>query len=72
MDKVEILIKKIGARIVAVREEQGISQAELSKRADIDDGSLRRIETGRTNPTIKTLHTIAEALEVEVSDLITS
>lgn len=70
MDRVKILIEKIGARIVEVREEKNISQAELSKRSDIDDGSLRRIETGRTNPTVKTLYTIAEALEVKVSDLI--
>lgn len=70
MDKVEVLIKNIGARIVEIRNEKNISQAELSKRSDIDDGSLRRIETGRTNPTVKTLYTIAEALEVKVSDLI--
>ena len=70
MEKVEVIINRIGKKIVSIREKKKISQAELSLRADLDDGSLRRIESGRTNPTIKTLHIIAEALEVKISDLI--
>jgi len=41
----------------------------LSDLLDIDDGSLRRIESGRTNPTTVTLLRIAKALEVEIKDL---
>ncbi len=35
----------------------------------MDDGSLRRIESGRTNPTIFTLVRIAKALEVPLVEL---
>ena len=35
----------------------------------MDDGSLRRIESGRTNPTTTTLLSIAKALKVSVADL---
>ena len=37
----------------------------------MDDGSLRRIESGRTNPTTATLFNIADALDVKVSELFT-
>jgi len=62
-------IKKLGKRIVAIREEKNIKQKELSDLLDMDDGSLRRIESGRTNPTTTTLLSIANALQIEVSEL---
>ncbi|WP_282135749.1 helix-turn-helix domain-containing protein [Seonamhaeicola maritimus] len=62
-------IKKLGKRIVTIRKEKGISQKELSDILDMDDGSLRRIESGRTNPTTTTLFNIARALEVEIFEL---
>lgn len=62
-------IKKLGKRIVTIREEKGIKQKELSDLLDIDDGSLRRIESGRTNPTTTTLLSLSKALNVDVSEL---
>ena len=35
-----------------------------------DTTNVSRIESGRTNPTIYTLHRIAEALEVSLSELV--
>jgi putative transcriptional regulator len=34
-----------------------------------DRQSIERIESGKTNPTLFTLHEIAQALEITVSDL---
>lgn len=62
-------IKKLGKRIVAIRKEKGIRQKDFSDRLDMDDGSLRRIESGRTNPTTTTLLSIAKALKVDMSEL---
>ncbi len=62
-------LKKLGNRIVAIREEKGIKQKELSDLLDIDDGSLRRIESGRTNPTTTTLLSVSKALNVDISEL---
>ncbi len=62
-------LKKLGKRIVYIRDEKGISQKELSDILDMDDGSLRRIESGRTNPTTTTLLKLSEALEVEMKEL---
>jgi transcriptional regulator with XRE-family HTH domain len=68
--EMEDYIKKIGENIIKRREELGIKQVELAHDIGIDDSSLRRIESGRTNPTFKTLYQIAEALKIEVVDLL--
>jgi len=62
-------VKKLGERIVVLREEKGLKQKELSDLLDMDDGSLRRIESGRTNPTTTTLRSIAKALSVDIQNL---
>jgi transcriptional regulator with XRE-family HTH domain len=62
-------IKKIGIRIVQLREEQNLKQIDLAIAINIEDSALRRIETGRTNPTIKSLMRIAKGLNVELTDL---
>lgn len=59
----------IGMRIVELRKLKGIKQIDLAISAGIDDSSLRRIEEGRSNPTVKTLAKIAKALSVEISEL---
>ncbi len=68
-EKEKRYVKKLGASIVAIRKEKGITQAKLSELLDMDDGSLRRIESGRTNPTALTLYRIARVLEISVAEL---
>ncbi len=61
--------KKVGKRIVSLREEIGIKQIELATNINIEDSALRRIESGRTNPTLKTLLRISEHLGVTFTEL---
>ena len=35
-----------------------MTQLELASKIGIDDSSLRRIESGKTNPTLKTIYRI--------------
>ncbi|MCI5050856.1 MAG: helix-turn-helix domain-containing protein [Candidatus Pacebacteria bacterium] len=63
-------IQNIGKRIIQLREEKEIKQIELAIAVNIEDSALRRIETGRTNPTIKSLLRIADALDVELKELL--
>lgn len=63
-------LKKLGSTIVAIRKDKDITQKRLSDILDIDDGSLRRIESGRTNPTTTTLLSISKALNVDISELL--
>lgn len=71
MEKSEIL-KAVGKKIKELRESKGLSQVDLVGKiiGDIDTTNISRIEAGRTNPTLYTLHRIATALEVELKDLV--
>lgn len=71
MEKSEIL-KAVGKKIKELRESKGLSQVDLVGKiiGDIDTTNISRIESGRTNPTLYTLHRIATALEVELKDLV--
>lgn len=62
-------VKKLGKNIVALRKKNGIKQKDFSDILDMDDGSLRRIESGRTNPTTTTLLSIADGLNIELKEL---
>lgn len=68
-DNSKELIKKIGQNIKRIRLEKGIKQIDLATQINIEDSALRRIESGRTNPTVNTLYIIAEALGIDVVDL---
>jgi len=71
VEKTEIL-KLVGKRIKCLRESKGISQVELvgKMQGEIDPTNISRIESGRTNPTLFTLFRLAEALEVEITELV--
>ncbi len=66
----EDFLKKIGENIVRLRNKRGLRQIDLAIELNIDDSSLRRIESGRTNPTIITLKRIADVLEVNLSEIV--
>lgn len=51
-----------GQDILRLRQRQGISLRELSRRADLSPASLSAIENGKVSPTLITLHKILAAL----------
>lgn len=60
----------IGLRIRRLRESKELSIQDLADKLDIEYNNVIRIEKGRTNFTIGTLVKIANALEVELRDII--
>jgi len=64
-----ILLTQIGAKIKELRTTKNMTQNELALRCNFEKASMSRIETGQTNPTIRTLFKISNALEVQISDL---
>lgn len=60
------------AKIRRLREEQGLSLAQLAEKADVSSaGRMSKIETGEVkNITIDTLDAIAKALGVKARDLL--
>ncbi|MBC5628695.1 helix-turn-helix transcriptional regulator [Clostridium sp. NSJ-6] len=61
---------KIGEKIKLSREERKITQKELAKKAGISNTYLSDIERMRTNPSIKVLQQLADALEEAVSSFL--
>ena len=68
MDKDDFL-KQLGHNIKTIRESKGISQQQLAAECNFEKSNMSRIEAGRTNPTIYTLHKIATALGVNIASL---
>ena len=58
----------VGLNVQRLRRERDISQEELSLRSDCTRGYLSGIETGRRNPTVVFLASLASALESDVSE----
>lgn len=60
----------IGENIINNRETKKISQNKLSTLSDVDRAYLGKIEQGKVNPSLKTLLKIANALGVDLCNLI--
>ncbi len=54
-------------RVLALRLDRGWSQAELARRVGTRQANISRIENAQANPTLKVLHKLAQAFEVELS-----
>ena len=63
-------IKLIALKIRTLRKARTLTVQELAYRCDIERSNLSRIETGRSNPTVKTLCIICNALDVPLRALI--
>lgn len=60
----------IGKKIKSIRESKGLTQQNLADLCDFEKSNVSRIESGRTNITIKNLYKISQALGVKISDLV--
>ena len=65
-------VRNIGLNLKEIRNRKGMTQETLAAILGTEDSAVRRIEAGRTNPTIKSLFRIARALNVDVEELIKS
>ena len=60
----------IGLKIKEAREELGLSQRELARKAQVDNAEISRIEAGkRQKPNVLVLKNIAEVLDLSVVEL---
>ena len=62
--------KRLGERIKALREQQGLSQRKLALMIGSNQTHIWRIENGTVNVGLDILCRLADALEVNVRDLI--
>ena len=60
----------VGENIKRIRNERGFTQKELSKKIGTTQQNLAQYENGKRNPKIETIYKIADALEVDISELL--
>jgi XRE family transcriptional regulator, regulator of sulfur utilization len=60
----------IGRRVRDLRERRGMSLSELARRAAVGKATLSGLEAGTRNPTLDTLHSVAAALDLPLTTLL--
>lgn len=58
----------VGARLKAVREQAGLSQRELAKRAGVTNSTVSLIEGDSHAPSLASLHRILNAIPISIAD----
>jgi XRE family transcriptional regulator, fatty acid utilization regulator len=66
----ELMVEVDGARLRWIRERRGLSMQELGKKAGVNPVTVGRLEKGRRPAQLETVRKLAEALEVEVEELL--
>ena len=61
---------KIGDRIREVRTSKSLTQKEVAITLQMDQSQYSKIEKGKTDPSFSTIERIADALSVQVADLV--
>ena len=61
------LNQKIGVLLTKTREEQKVTQTELSRRTNIDQSDISKIEKGLGNPTLAKLSKLFNALGKQIN-----
>ena len=64
-----LVLIKFGERVRQLRKENGLSQEELSYRADLHRTYIGMIERAEKNITLVNIEKIANALNVEIKEL---
>ena len=63
-------LKAMGARIAEIRKAKGMSQFDVSSKLKFEKTYLSAIENGHQNITLLTYKQIADALEVDIRELV--
>ena len=62
--------KELGEKLRRVRENLGLTQAEVAKKADLHTNYYARIERGEENPSFEKLQGIMKVLKIKSLDLL--
>jgi transcriptional regulator with XRE-family HTH domain len=63
-------LEQLGQTIRRIREESGYTKEQFIAKAELGKYYYYRIEYGNANPSVRQLRKIADALSVNVADLI--
>jgi len=59
----------VGRRLRELRQRRGLTQRALAQACDLSANAIGLIERGESSPSVSTLHRLALALEVPISEL---
>jgi len=62
---------ELGARLRQERDRRGLTLRELARRLDVSPSLVSQIETGKTQPSVRTLYAIVSELGVSLDELFT-
>lgn len=71
MSKNKNIPERLGMKIRCLRKLKKISQMQLAEMANLNFNFIGQIERAETNPSLKTIIAIAEALDVDICELFT-
>jgi transcriptional regulator with XRE-family HTH domain len=60
----------LGPRLREIRLERGISLREIARRLDLSPSSISQIETGKIQPSVRTLYALAAEFGVSVDEIL--
>jgi transcriptional regulator with XRE-family HTH domain len=66
----DVLLRKLGLRVLRRRQELGLTQQQLADRLNMASTNIGRIEHGEQNLTVRTLAKLADALELTMAELL--
>jgi transcriptional regulator with XRE-family HTH domain len=69
MDSLPIVLTDLGRAIAALRKQTGLSQEHFADEVGIHRTEMGRLERGKTNPRVDTLHLVAGGLGVSIGEL---
>lgn len=70
MDSKEKILIRFGERVREIRKEKSLSQEELAHKADLHRTYIGMIERAEKNITLLNIEKIANALEVNIKELL--
>jgi transcriptional regulator with XRE-family HTH domain len=63
-------MKLFSQRLKIARQQKGLNQEELGKKADLPTTAISHYETGRRKPSLANLQKLANALRIEIDYLL--
>ncbi len=60
----------LGPRLRAIRQSRGVGLRELARRLDLSPSSISQIETGKIQPSVRTLYAFASEFGVTVDEVL--
>lgn len=64
------MLKLLGARIKTLRKAKDVSQLRLAELANLHPVFISNVETGKVKASVCSYHSIAEALEMSLAELV--